>query len=431
MKKYVYNFNWLFVEKTIRILGGLFITIWVSRYLGPEGFGVLSYALAFVAFFSWASQLGLDQIVVKEITKKPDDVDRILGSAFALKLIGALVSIALITIAIGFVMDVDELVQLAVGLTSLMYIFRAFDVIDFYYQAKVLSKFSTIARNVAFLSVLVLQVYFIVAEYPVLYFVAATMIDVCLAAVFMLYLYGKTGDKIKKWKFNHTVAVDLMKYSWPLMISGFLVSIQMKIDQVMIGSMLNITDVGIYSIAVRLSEFWFFVPTIIASTLMPYFITLREENYHLYRERLCQLFSFMFWLGVIVGLIVFVLGEEAILYLFGESYGRAYGALLYNIWGGIFIAQGLAASIWLISEGMQKYSLYIQMMAVSINIILNILLIPVLGIEGAAISTLLTYFLATWLFGLFFKKLRGVTVMMIYASLPHHMFLYLKGRGHE
>ena len=431
MKKYVNNFNWLFVEKIIRILGGLFITVWISRYLGPDGFGVLSYALAFIGFFSWASHLGLDQILVRELTKFPHKADQILGSAFGLKLMGALLSIILIIIAIESIMQVDELVRGAVGLASLIYIFRAFDVIDFYYQAKVLSKFSTIARNLAFIIVLGLQVYLIVAKYPVLYFVAVTVIDALLAGFFMLYLYRKTGNSIMKWKFNGAMAVELMKYSWPLMIGGFLVSIQMKVDQVMIGSMLNISDVGIYSVAVRLSEFWFFIPTIIASTLMPYFISLKETNYELYRERFYQLFSFMFWLGMIVGGVVFLLGQEAILFLFGESYKNAYGALIFNIWGGIFIAQGLAASIWLISEGMQTYSLYIQMMAVSINIVLNILLIPTLGITGAAISTFLTYFLATWVFGLFFKKLRSITLMMIQASLPHHMYSYLKGRGHE
>ena len=225
-----------------------------------------------------------------------------------------------------------------------------------------------------------------------------------------------------------SMSKKLIRDSWPLMISVFLISIHMKIDQVMIDKMMNIEAVGIYSVAVTLSQSWFFLPTIIVSTLMPYFISLKQRDEVLYRLRLVQLLSWMFWIGVVVGVGVFFLGEEIIIILFGHEYSGAYGALLYNIWGGIFIAQGLAASIWMIAENYQKYRLYVQILAVGVNIVLNIMLIPVVGIAGAAISTFLTHFLATWVFGLLFRELRPITMMMMQASFPHHMILHLKGK---
>jgi O-antigen/teichoic acid export membrane protein len=200
----------------------------------------------------------------------------------------------------------------------------------------------------------------------------------------------------------------------------------MKIDQVMIAGILNIEEVGVYSIAVRISEAWYFIPTIIVSTLMPYFLSLREKDRGLYKERLCQLLSFMFWLGVLAGVTTFFIGEKAIFFLFGDQYSNAFSALLINIWGGIFIAQGLASSIWMIAENLQIFRVYIQVMAVCANIIFNIILVPILGIAGAAISTFLTYFLATWVFGLLFRDLRLITLMMIKASFPNYMVSYFK-----
>jgi len=253
--------------------------------------------------------------------------------------------------------------------------------------------------------------------------VAAYAIEACLAGFLMLYLYVKTEGHVKKWTFDRTTVAELFSYSWPLMISVFLISIHMKIDQLMIGSMMSLEDVGVYSIAVRISESWYFIPTIIVSTVMPYFIALKERDEDLYRERLMQLLSCMFWLGVFVGIATYFIGRDAVVFLFGDEYEGAYYALLFNIWGGIFIAQGLAASILMIAENLQKFRLYIQIMAVCTNIAMNTMLIPILGISGAAISTLLTYFFATWVFGLIFRDLRPVTFMMIKAILPHYMIL--------
>ena len=423
-KKYLYNFNWLFVEKIIRIFGGLFVGIWIARYLGPHDFGILSYGLAFIAFFSWASDLGFSQIVVRELTKHPEKSSLILGSSLLMKLIGGAVAIVLCAISISFIKSDDMLVVLVVLLLSMTYIFKAFDVIDYYYQAKILSKYSVFSRNIAFVCSSMLKVYFIIAEYSVVYFVVASVLEALLVGVFLVYLLVKSGHSIKAWHFDLTVAKKLISDGWPLMISIFLISIHMKVDQLMIESMMNIEAVGIYSVAVNLSQAWFFIPSIIVSTLMPYFVSLKERDKDLYQQRLMQLFTFMFWLGVLVGVSVFLVGREAVVFLFGDEYEGAYHALLYNIWGGIFIAQGLACSIWMVVENQQRYRLYVQILAVCVNIISNIILIPMLGITGAAISTFLTYFLATWLFGLFFKQLRPVTLMMIRASVPLFLISY-------
>ena len=366
------------------------------------------------------ANLGLDQIIIREIVKKPKLTPYLLGTAFGLKLAGALIAITLIAVPLFFV-EMNVLTKIVVMVIAAGFIFQSLDVIDFYYQSQVLSKYVVIARNSAFILSSLLKVYFIVYEYSVVYFALSNIVDMFLISVFLITIYKKTGYEIKQWQFSKKIAVRLLKFSWPLAISVFLISIHMKIDQVMIGNMLNTKQVGIYSIAVRLSEFWYFIPAIIISTLMPYFVNLKEANQKLYNSRLMQLYSLMFWMGVSVGIFVMIFGEDVIRLLFGEAYTGAYSALVFNIWNGIFISQAIARGIWMISENLQKYRLYNNLIVVNINIVTNIILIPKIGITGAAIATLLTQALGTWVVSFLWKPLRASTWGMIKSANPMYL----------
>lgn len=418
--KFLKNISWLFFDKIIRIFGGLVVGIWVARYLGPNDFGVLNYALAYITFFMLFVKLGLDQIVIREIVKRPKLTNYLLGTAFGLKLIGSIVAILSVYLSLLFV-DMDHITRVIILIISVGFILQSIDVIDYFYQSQVLSRYVVIARNSAFILSSLLKIYFIVYEYSVVYFALAYVIDLVLSGIFLVLIYKKTGHLVSNWRFSGKKAIIFLKFSWPLALSTFLITIYMKIDQVMIGNMLDIEQVGIYSVAVRLAEFWIFIPGILASTLMPYFINLRETNSQLYHYRLMQLYSLMFWMGVFVGIVTIIFGEDIIRLLFGKAYINAYAALVFNIWNGIFISQSIARSIWMIGENMQIYRLYNNIIAVILNVSMNILLIPKLGITGAALATFATQALGTWLFSFFWKPLRASTWGMIKAINPMYI----------
>ncbi len=406
------NISWLFFDKVIRIFGGLFVGIWVAKYLGPNDFGVLNYALAYTALFMIFVKLGLDQIIVRELVKESKLTNYLLGTAFGLKLVGSVIAIVSISVSLYFV-EIGSVTKVVIFIISVGFILQSIDVIDYFYQSQILSKYVVIARNSAFVLSSLLKVYFIIYEYSVVYFALASIMDLMLVGVFLIIIYIKTGEDILRWRFSKKIAIKLLKVSWPLAWSSFLIAIYMKIDQVMIGNMLDIEQVGIYSVAVRLFEFWLFIPAIIISTFMPYLINLREVNNELYYYRLMQLYSFMFWMGIFVGIVTFVFGEDIIRLLFGEAYIGAYSALVLNIWSGVAISQGMARSIWLIGENLQKYRLYNNIIGAILNIVLNIILIPKYGIVGAAVATLFTQSLGPWVFSFLWKPLRTSTWAMI------------------
>ena len=415
------NISWLFFDKIIRIFGSLVVGIWVARYLGPEQFGILNYGMAFVAMFSFLPNLGLNQIVVRDITKHPEKTNQIIGSSFVLKLLGSSLAVALIVLIVLSLNKTDTLVKYVIILFSIGFIFQAFDVIDFFYQSQMLSKYVVFSRNITFIIVTGIKIFLILHEYDLIWFVVTATFGLFLDALFLIIAYTKTHKFILNWRFDKDMAFELMKNSWPLMLSAFLISIHMKIDQVMIGNILSTKQVGIYSVAVRLAEFWYFIPSIIVSTLMPYFVELREKKNGLYHFRLIQLYSLMFWMGVSVGIFALFFGEDIIRLLFGEAYTGAYSALVFNIWNGIFISQAIARGIWLISENLQKYRLYNNLIIVNINIVTNIILIPKIGITGAAIATLLTQALGTWVVSFLWKPLRASTWAMIKSANPMYL----------
>jgi O-antigen/teichoic acid export membrane protein len=416
------NLNWLFADKVLRLVGGLVIGIWIARYLGPERFGVLNYALAFVALFGAVAKLGIDQVVIRDVTKSPEQEGAILGTVFALKLVAALMLSMSVIPAAWLVQNGDGSFTVLVAVIALGMIFNVFDAYDIYYQAHVLSRFAVMARSAAFLFFSVIRVMLILGAYPVVYFAAASTLELALGGAILFCLYKRRQDAGPKWHFNREIMVSLLKDGWPLIVSSALVVLHTRIDQVMIGQMLTHADVGIYSVAVRLSETWLFFPMIIVQTVTPYLMRLRDTNPAYYQVRLLQLYSLMFWLGAFVGLGTIFFGDFFVTLLFGEQYRAAFLPLVLTIWTGIFISQALARSLWMIGENMQGYRLANNLIAVPMNIALNWFLIPQYGVVGASAASLASIGISTWIVPFLFKSMRVSNRQMLRSINPKYLF---------
>jgi O-antigen/teichoic acid export membrane protein len=427
-KKHRINFNWLFLEKILRVTSGLFVGILVARYLGPSDYGIFNYALAFLAFFSWLSHLGLMEILTRELTRNSDQYNELLGGAFSIKLTGALIGFLAISVIILIIKPEieDEIVRTLIFILSFTYIFLIFNIIESYFHSKLLSKYTAISKIIGLVFSIIIKIYLIIEEYSLVYFAISNVIETLIFSVSILIFYKRDNKKIGDWICSKKTSKSLLKDSWPIMISVFLITIHLRVDQIMIEDMLTFADVGIYSVAVRLAESWYFLPGILVVTLLPYFVSLRESSKDLYIKNMVILFSYMFWLSVLIGVLTLLIGEQVIISLFGEQYVDSYGVLSINIWAGIFVAQGTVASIWQVAENLQIYRLYIQIIAVLLNISLNLILIDHIGINGAAFATLATLFFSTWIFGLFFKELRGITILMIKSINPKFLIINLR-----
>jgi O-antigen/teichoic acid export membrane protein len=405
-RRYFANTSWMFAEQLLRMIAGLLVGIWVARYLGPKQFGVFSYAIAFASLFSSIAKLGLDGIVVRDLVKEPEQRDCYLGTAFWLKLMGAILMLGIVAIAIQLSSS-DHLTNLYVLIIASGAIFQSFEVVDFYFQSKVLSKFVSICKMTQLFISSLLKLYFIFTGAELIYFVLITLVDqITLSlSLYIAYRFQKLDSFFGH--FNKAIAKQLLKDSWSLIISGLIIMIYMRIDQIMIKEMLGESEVGLYSAAVRLSEVWYFIPVIITASVFPSIVNAKKISEELYYTRLQRLYKLMIWLAIGIALPMTFLSDWLITLLYGDSYRDAGAVLKINIWAGVFVFIGVASDKWFLSEGLQKYTTVNTSVGAIINILLNFILIPRYGIYGAAISTLISYSIAAYLMNLVFKKSRG------------------------
>jgi O-antigen/teichoic acid export membrane protein len=187
--------------------------------------------------------------------------------------------------------------------------------------------------------------------------------------------------------------------------------------------MLGAEEVGYYAAAVRLSEAWYFIPIAITSSVFPSIINAKKQGEKLYYQRLQKLYNLMAWLAAAIALPTTFLAPLIIKVLFGEAFLPASGVLSIHIWAGVFVFLGVACSKWFILENYIKKNLYRASIGMISNVILNIILIPLYGIYGAAVATLIGHVAANLAYDFFDKQTYPSLKLKINALNP---FYFLK-----
>ena len=410
LRKYFANTSWLAAEKVVRIILYLVVGILVARYLGPESFGILSYALSFVALFTAVASLGMNAIIVRDIVNAPEKENAIMGTAFWLRVGGAVLVMLLLWGAVKLTAG-DHDTNILIFIIGSGLIFQAFNVIDFYFQAKVLSKYTTIAQISQAVIISVIKLWLIYIKAGVFWFAVVALLESIVLAAGFIITYVHQRLSLCRWSFDLSIARRLLNDSYPLIFSGVFVSIYMRIDQVMIKMMLDSTAVGYYAVAVKVCEAWYFIPVIIAASVFPAILNARKADTAIYHDRLQKLYDLMVLLAVLIAIPTMLLSHWIINLLFGPVYSPAAVILQIYIWAGIFLFLGVANEKWYFAENLQLYALYRTLAGGVSNILLNLWLIPKMGIGGAAIATLISYSIASYWSMFFTKKSRQNFIM--------------------
>lgn len=414
--KYVNNTLWLFAEQVTRMLLTIIVGIWVARYLGPEMFGKYNYALAFITLLAVFSSLGLNVIAIRELVRTPDKSDSIIGTIFYMRFFASIANILVIIVLIILIEKNENVVWLVIIL-SFRVLFNVFEVIDFYFQAKVNSKYAVKAKTISLLLSNVLKIALILSKSSIIMFAIVEVIESVLISFFLITYYYKYGGKLGKWTFSFGRAKDLIKESWPLIISSFGIIIYQKIDQIMLAKMTNDTEVGIYAVAVKLSEVWIFIPSVITASYFPKIVMSQKLSNDIYLKELQKLYDVMVVIALVITFPIIIFSEQIILLLYGIEFHEAASVLSIHVCGAVFVFMGLARSKWIVNEGLIKSGLVFHLTGAFINVVLNFFLIPIYYSTGAAVATVVSYFFAYYLATIFYKKTQLSAKMMTLALL--------------
>jgi O-antigen/teichoic acid export membrane protein len=423
IQKILGNTSWLISEKIIQLGVGLIVNILVARYLGPEKYGILSYAFSFITFLGTFVYLGLSGLVVRDIVRHPDEKDILLGTTFSLKCIGSIfafivvISMAILTHDIGG----DEFwILLIIGLSLFA---RPFETIDFWFQSQVQSKYSVIARSSAIVLGAAMKALCVFISASVITIAIASSFQSILVAIFLVMIYHYKGHSIFKWNAQISKSMELLSQSWILILSGFLLMVNLKVDQIMLRWLSGPAEVGIYSVAVTFSEIWYFIPSTIAMSLFPRLLELKATAF--YERRLQQIFDLFFVLAFSVAFVMTFVASPLILLLYGEAYAGSAAILVIHVWAGIFMFNQQLLNKWVLMENALFFHLTVNGAAAMLNILLNMILIPKYNGQGAAVATLISYAASSYFFLFLYPKTRILAVKISKSFiLPLRLIIY-------
>lgn len=402
------NSLWMLLEQILRIFTGVFIGIYVARYLGPTDFGVLSYGMAISVFLIAIARLGMDSVLLRELVNvgaNKISQNNLLSTAFWLMVSCALV--VYFVFLIGLTQSNEELLiknYLAIICASVL--FTPFLSIDYFFQSQVRSKITAISKIVTMVLMSVLKIFLIMIEADLYYFVISAFLDYLLLGLSLFFSFSLNIKSFSSQYFNPELIKPLMKSSWLLIIASLAVVLNMRVDQVMIKEFMGFEQAGIYSAAVKFYESWAVFPNTLAISLLPAIIVLRKKNLVLYKEKLIILFRLVFWLSVIASCIISLFSEELVNLTFGAQYADASEVIGIVMWSSVFVALGSVSARYFTVENMEKKIFMRAVLTTFLNIILNLLLIPDFGLKGAAVSTLVCAIISGYILDWFDKDLK-------------------------
>lgn len=382
-------------EYALKIISAIFVTIYVARYLGPESFGVLSYALAIVAIFMAISRLGMESILVRDYARHPEQVKAYMGTAFSLMFAAAITGMVILSTLIYF-FEGNPQNKLYIWVISTGLIFQAFLVVDYGFQAQVQAKYSSIAKSLALGIGSIIKIYLVGIQADLLLFAIAFALDyvIIAAMLFTTHIIKKQPEFL--FVFDRHLVKPLLKSSWPMVLSAVGAMLYMRIDQIMIKNMLDAHQLGLYAAATKIYEGWIIVPYVLSISLLPAIVALKSASSEKYEANLVKLFALVFWSGIIAAVIATLGGDWVIRLTFGKAFAGSSTVLAIVMWTAAFTALGAVSARYLTVEGMEKKIAIRTFVALVVNVLLNLILIPNYGIEGAATATLITILIANY-----------------------------------
>lgn len=408
------NLYWAVLGKVVTLLGGLFVGILVARYLGPEQYGLMSYVISYVSLFQIFAMFGMTSIEIREMARDGADVNLILGTVFRIKFILAIITVILV-IGTALIFETDAFTILMISLYSLSIILNRFTVIRSYFTSVVWNEYivkTEISRTLFGASI---KIILLLLRAPLWAFIAATVFDIVILSFGYVYAYQTKIGSMSLWKYDWNLAKYLLKQSLPILFSGAAVIVYQQIDQVMIGNMIDKESVGYFSVAAKFTEIIIFIPTILCQTISPILVRLKDKSVEEYLKKSQIFMNILVWSTFIISLLVALFSKWLIGFTFGFQYVEAVSILQVLSFKAVAIALSVAAGNIIIIEKTQKYTMFRDILGCVFCVCLNLLLIPSLGVIGAAIVAILSNIVAGYVSDLFIPAYRHIFKMQTKA----------------
>ena len=417
--KVIRNAGWIIFGRVYHMVLAFVIGLLTARYLGPNNFGLINYAITYTSFFATFCTLGINSIIVKEFIDNPTEEGETIGTAIILRTISSVLSVFSI-MCITFVLDAGEkTTHVVVFLCSIGVIFQVIDTLNYWFQAKLQSKYVAIATIISYTIVSIYKAWLLITGKSVEWFAVSTSIDYLIVSIVLYVVYKKENGP--KFHFSLKKAKKLLSTSHHFILAGLMVSIYGSTDKLMLKQLLNESEVAFYSTAVSLCNTWVFVLAAIIDSLYPT-VLQSFDNKKLFDRKNRQLYAVVFYVSTIVSIFFTVFATPLVTLLYGNDYIFAAKPLKIVTWYTAFSYLGVARNAWIVSYNKQNYLKYLYIGSAITNVIFNAILIPSMGSSGAAAASLITQITTIIVFPAMIKELRPNVKLMIDGILLKGIF---------
>ena len=403
------NVFWAMLGKVINMAGSLLVGILVARYLGPRNYGLMNYVMSYVALFTVIATFGMGNIEVRELSKNPENKDSILGTCFCLRFCFSTLAYLLLGISL-ILYDTDSFTRnmiLVYGIT--LYTTCCFEVIRNYFTSIVKNEYvvkSEIMRTIVGACV---KIVLLLMQAPLWSFIVAVVFDTILVASGYSISYIKIVGRFRDWKFDKKTVPYFISQSFPLLLSGAAIIVYQKIDQVMIGNMIDRESVGYFATAEKFLNLILFLPTVLTQTVTPLIVKIKKDcSEEEYQKKSYQFISIVVWVSILMAALCSALSYWFIYLTYGTAYIAAVPVLQIMAWKTVGMALSSSGGQLIIIEKKQKWAVIRNLIGCIFCIVLNLLLIPKYGIVGSSIVSVITLFISGYLANVLIPPYQGI-----------------------
>ena len=414
--KVLKNASWIIVCRVAQSVLSMVVTILTARFLGPSNYGIINYAAAIGAFFVPFMQVGLNFILVQAVIQNDDREGEVMGTALAMSLASGVLSVIGVFAFVMVANYNDPTTIIVCVLYSLLLIFQALEHFQYWFQAKLLSKYTSITMLVAYFVVSAYKIYLLLTGKSVYWFAVSQALDYAIIAFALFAIFNKVSGV--KLSFSKEMAKKMFDKGKHYIFPTLMVTLYANIGKVMLTLMTDEAICGFYSAAVMCVGMATFVYNAIIESVRPVILEAKKKGDESYKKMLTALYSFIIYLALLESIFLTIFPKLIVNILYGADYAATIPLLRVLAWYLIFSYIGLVRNVWILAEEKEKHLWKINLGGAIVNLVLNFILIPILGAMGSAITALITQIFTNVIMGYLIKPIRENNTLMIKSLNP-------------
>ena len=390
----VKNVSWIFFGNVAHAILSFLLNIVVARILNLNDNGMLTYAASWIAFFTSVGTLGFHGIISREFSKDENRGNEYLWSCISARILFSLIAIVVLQIIARISSPGESELHIIIFCQSIQILFGSFDMFIYWYRYKNQASITAVYRLIAFGISAAWRLFAIAVLKSLPLYVIGIVAETGLFVALLIWFYRK--HYTKRVVISRKTIMMMLRISYPFIFSAILSTIYGQADKIMLKSMIDNSAVALYNASTTLAGLVVIIPTTLIEGFRPDIMDAKLHDEVLYQRRLRQLYAIIFWACIAYGLFITAFAKQIITIIYGQKYIGAVGSLSLVVWYTSFSYFGAINNVYMVAEDKIKWVQVTTLIGAIGNVILNSLLIPVWGIVGAALASLITQILANF-----------------------------------